>query len=148
MQYLLAEAWIIALIAGLFGLLLGSFLNVCTFRWPTEESVVHPPSHCPACGASIHWYDNIPVLSYVLLRGRCRSCGIFISPQYPMVELASGLIWAGSFMQWGLSVEGARGAIFLSILLGIAMPDSTSSLTSSLWAAASSAWRWHPFPRG
>lgn len=111
--------------AGALGLILGSFLNVCTLRWPKEESVIHPPSHCPGCGAAIRWFDNIPLFSYlVLLRGRCRSCGMFISPQYPAVELATGLIWAGSFFQFGLSVEAVRGALFLTLLLGIAVSDA------------------------
>jgi len=114
----------VAVLAGVLGLLLGSFLNVCTLRWPADESVVHPPSHCPACGAAIRWYDNVPVLSYLILRGRCRSCGVFISPQYPLVELATGLIWAGVFLHSGLSVESFRGALFLTILLGIALSDA------------------------
>jgi leader peptidase (prepilin peptidase)/N-methyltransferase len=104
--------------------MLGSFLNVCTLRWPQDESVVRPPSHCPGCGNQIKWYDNIPLLSYLILRARCRGCGTFISPQYPAVELATGLIWAGVFMQSGLSVEGLRGALFLTILLGIAITDA------------------------
>ena len=83
-----------ALLAGLVGLMFGSFLNVCTLRWPTEESVVSPPSHCPGCGTQLRWYDNIPLLSYMILRGKCRFCGASISPQYPIVELATGLIWA------------------------------------------------------
>ncbi len=110
--------------AGLVGLMLGSFLNVCTLRWPSEESVVSPPSRCPGCGTPIRWYDNIPLLSYVILRGKCRVCGAAISPQYPIVELATGLIWAGCFMQYGLSAERARGAVFLTILLGIAITDA------------------------
>ena len=118
------DQWQLAALAGLVGLMFGSFLNVCTLRWPSEESVVSPPSHCPGCGTQIRWYDNIPLLSYVILRGKCRSCGASISPQYPIVELATGLIWAGSFMQYGLSVESARGAAFLTILLGIAITDA------------------------
>jgi leader peptidase (prepilin peptidase)/N-methyltransferase len=120
----LEEQWMVAALAGLVGLLLGSFLNVCTLRWPLEESVVKPPSHCPGCGTQIRWYDNIPVLSWIALRGKCRVCEAPISPQYPIVELATGLIWAGCFMQNGLSVEGARGAVFLTILLGIAITDA------------------------
>ena len=116
--------WPVAAAAGLIGLMLGSFLNVCTLRWPSEESVVSPPSHCPGCGTAIRWYDNIPLLSYVVLRGKCRFCGASISPQYPIVELATGLIWAGCFMQYGLSAESARGAMFLTILLGIAITDA------------------------
>jgi leader peptidase (prepilin peptidase)/N-methyltransferase len=119
-----SESWLLPTVAGIFGLVLGSFLNVCTLRWPTDESVVHPPSHCAGCGSTIRWYDNIPVFSYLLLRGRCRSCGIFISPQYPLVELATGLIWAGSFLQLGLTAEALRGALFLTILLGIAVSDA------------------------
>jgi leader peptidase (prepilin peptidase)/N-methyltransferase len=119
-----ADLWIVAAIAGVLGLLLGSFLNVCTLRWPVDESVVRPPSHCPGCGTQIRWYDNIPVVSYLILRGQCRVCSASISPQYPIVELATGLIWAGSFMQHGLSVEGARGALFLTVLLGIAITDA------------------------
>ncbi len=124
MEVVSLEAWMVIMVAAVFGLLLGSFLNVCTLRWPTDQSVVHPPSHCPACEASIHWYDNIPVLSYLILRGRCRACRALISPQYPMVELATGLIWAGSFLHHGLSAEGGRGAVFLTILLGIAVSDA------------------------
>ena len=119
-----SDVWAVATLAGILGSVLGSFLNVCTLRWPTDESVVHPPSHCPACGAPIQWFDNLPVLSYVILRGRCRACGVFISPQYPLVELATGMIWAGTFLQHGLSVEAARGAILLTILLGIAVSDA------------------------
>ncbi len=118
------DQWQLAVLAGLVGLMFGSFLNVCTLRWPSEESVVRPPSHCPGCGTEIRWYDNIPVLSYLILRAKCRVCGAAISPQYPMVELSTGLIWAGSFMHYGLSVESARGAVFLTILLGIAITDA------------------------
>ena len=118
------DQWQLAALAGLVGLMLGSFLNVCTLRWPTDESVVSPPSHCPGCGTQIRWYDNVPVLSYLVLRGRCRVCGASISPQYPIVELATGLIWAGCFMQYGLSFESLRGAVFLTILLGIAITDA------------------------
>jgi len=118
------DQWLVAASAGLVGLMLGSFLNVCTLRWPSEESVVSPPSRCPGCGTGIRWYDNIPLLSYVILRGKCRVCGAAISPQYPIVELATGLIWAGCFMQYGLSAESARGAVFLTILLGIAITDA------------------------
>ncbi|MFC1660531.1 prepilin peptidase [Gemmatimonadota bacterium] len=119
-----SEGWMVPALAGLLGLVLGSFLNVCTFRWPADESVVRPPSHCPACESAIRWYDNIPVFSYLVLRGRCRSCGVFISPQYPLIEVATGLIWAGVFVQHGLSVEALRGALFLSVLLGIAVTDA------------------------
>lgn len=118
------EGWFVSGAAGFLGLVLGSFLNVCTFRWPTDQSVVRPPSHCPACEAGIRWYDNIPVFSYLILRGRCRSCGVSISPQYPLIELATGLIWLGLFTHMGLSMEAFRGSLFLTILLGIAVTDA------------------------
>jgi leader peptidase (prepilin peptidase) / N-methyltransferase len=83
----------IAFVVGPFvlGLLFGSFLNVCISRLPRHESIVHPRSHCPQCGAPIRWYDNIPLLSWVLLRGRCRDCNQRIPSRYPLVELAVGL---------------------------------------------------------
>jgi leader peptidase (prepilin peptidase)/N-methyltransferase len=124
MGFPLEDAKVVALVAGLFGLLLGSFMNVCTLRWPTDQSVIKPPSHCPACQSPIRWYDNIPVVSYLLLRGRCRSCKAVISAQYPLIELAIGLIWAGTFWQHGLAVEAARAAVFLTLLLGIAITDA------------------------
>ena len=114
----------VAVLAGMFGLILGSFLNVCTFRWPNDESVVAPRSHCPSCDQLIVWYDNIPLVSYLILAGRCRSCAASISVQYPLVEFATGLIWAGLFWYQGLSGEALRGAIFLTILFGIALTDA------------------------
>lgn len=126
-----AIPWLAPVVAGLFGLALGSFLNVCSLRWPLEESVISPPSTCPACGAGIAWYDNIPVLSWLLLRGRCRRCGESVSVQYPIVELTTGLVWAGMFAQAGFfglvpgwPWEAVRGAVFLTILLGIAISDA------------------------
>jgi leader peptidase (prepilin peptidase)/N-methyltransferase len=118
------ELWFVVTIAGALGLVLGSFLNVCTFRWPNEESVISPPSHCPKCDEPVRWYDNIPVVSYLALRGRCRSCNETISIQYPLVELATGVIWAGCFAAGGLSWESLRGAVFLTILFGIALTDA------------------------
>ncbi len=76
----------------LIGLSLGSFLNVVIFRLPKNSSVVYPPSSCPECGAKIKFYDNIPVLSYIILRGRCRNCGVKISPVYPAVEILTALL--------------------------------------------------------
>ena len=120
----MAERWFLALIAGLFGLAVGSFLNVCSLRWPLDQSVVRPPSRCPGCGAGIRWYDNIPVLSWLLLRGRCRDCGTPISAQYPLTELATALVWAGIAWAHGATPEALRGAVFLTILLGIALSDA------------------------
>ena len=113
--------WIIYLT--FVGAALGSFLNVCIYRWPAGESVVRPRSRCPGCGEPIAWYDNIPVLSWLILRGRCRRCGTRISVQYPAIELAVALIWLGMALWHGPGVEAVRGAIFLTILLGIAIID-------------------------
>ncbi|HSW30918.1 MAG TPA: prepilin peptidase [Longimicrobiales bacterium] len=118
------EPALAAPIAGLFGLLIGSFLNVCSLRWPQDESVVSPPSHCPRCGEAVRWYDNVPVVSWLVLRGRCRWCRGPISVQYPLVELATGLVWAGVFAAHGASGEALRGSLFLTLLFGIALSDA------------------------
>ncbi len=112
--------------AGLLGAVIGSFLNVCILRWGADpkQSVVRPPSSCPRCGRRLVWYDNIPVVSWLLLRARCRRCGEPISMQYPLIELATACIWA--YMAWrnGPTLEAVRGAVFGTILLGIAMTDA------------------------
>ena len=120
----LSDAWIVSALAGLVGLMIGSFLNVCTLRWPEDESVVFPGSHCPKCGKPIRWYDNVPVFGYILLGARCRACREPISLQYPLVELTTGLVWAGMFSYAGLSFEALRGALLLTILFGIALTDA------------------------
>ncbi|QCB95285.1 prepilin peptidase [Cellulomonas shaoxiangyii] len=92
-------------VTGLLGLLVGSFLNVVVWRVPRGESVVAPPSACPRCHARIAWYDNVPVISWLALRGRCRRCELPISWRYPVVELATGLLFAGTFLLVGWSWE-------------------------------------------
>ncbi len=82
------------LFAGLLGLAFGSFLNVCLSRWPEGESVVHPRSHCRHCGRTLAWWENIPLLSWIVLQGRCRRCSEWIGIRYPLVELAVGALWA------------------------------------------------------
>lgn len=116
--------WMIPVLAGLYGLLIGSFLNVCSLRWPVEESIVRPRSRCPNCEATIPWFDNVPVLSWLVLRGACRRCGAPVSIQYPLVELATGLMWAGAFALHGSSWEALRGAVFLTLVFGIAISDA------------------------
>ena len=95
------------LAAFLVGLLFGSFLNVCISRLPRHESIVRPRSHCPNCGKPIRWYDNIPVLSWILLRGRCRDCKSSIPWRYPLVELAVG-IWFAVVAGWIVTLELAK----------------------------------------
>lgn len=110
--------------AAVAGALVGSFLNVCIQRLPSGESIIVPRSRCPGCEQTIAWYDNIPVLSFLLLRGRCRGCSESISAQYPLIEIATALLWAAAFARFGFSIEGLRSAIFLTLLLGIAMTDA------------------------
>ncbi len=103
---------------------MGSFLNVCIARWPAEQSVVKPRSRCPRCETLIAWYDNIPVVSWLLLRARCRNCEQPISWQYPAIELVTGAIWGWAAWQYGPVIEMPRAAFFFTILLGIAMTDA------------------------
>ena len=110
------------------GASLGSFLNVCISRWPADLSVVRPRSRCPRCERGIAWHENIPLLSWVLLRGRCRGCRLPISVQYPAVELAVALGWVASFVAFGLTFEAARVAVFGTILFGIAVTDAMTYL--------------------
>ncbi|NNM32502.1 MAG: prepilin peptidase [Gemmatimonadetes bacterium] len=112
------------LLAGFVGAALGSFLNVCVYRWPNDESVIRPRSRCPGCGTPVRWRDNLPVLGYFLLRGRCRACGVSLSLQYPLVEAMVALLWAGLAASMGPHPEVLRGGLFLTILLGIALTDA------------------------
>ena len=92
---------ILAFAAG--GLIFGSFLNVCIHRLPLRESLTFPASHCTACGRRLSWFENVPVVAWLALRGRCRTCGVAISPMYPLVELATGAVFAGGALVYGLT---------------------------------------------
>jgi leader peptidase (prepilin peptidase) / N-methyltransferase len=118
------QDWTIWLLAGITGAIVGSFLNVCVHRWPEGGSVVRPRSSCPRCGQGIEWRDNVPLLGYVLLRGRCRGCRGPISPVYPLVEAVTALIWIGGFARYGLSWNALAVSLFFTILLGIAITDA------------------------
>ena len=107
----------------LLGLVMGSFLNVCIWRLPRHESLLTPSSHCPSCGKSIAVYDNIPVVSFLLLRGRCRSCRQPISWRYPLVELANGLAYVMLLWRYGLGWPTAVYAALFSALLVITAID-------------------------
>jgi len=108
---------------GLLGLMVGSFANVCVHRIPRGESVVHPRSRCPGCGAMIAWYDNIPVLSWLLLRGRCRKCGAHISLRYPVLELLMGASWAALAWNYGPSVLFAEALVLVTLLWILTLID-------------------------
>jgi len=155
-------------IVTLFGLIFGSFLNVCIVRVPQRESIVTPGSHCPACGHSIRWYDNIPVLSYVLLRGRCRDCGARISPLYPLVEIATALVFLLDYWRYGLTLEFVKGLVFAMLMIvliftdlrerriphRISVPGIALGVAFSFWIPVDSrplGWvlaQWRVFPSG
>ena len=107
----------------IFGLCIGSFLNVCIYRLPASKSIVHPRSMCSNCGTLIASYDNIPILSYMVLRGKCRYCGARISFRYPLIEFISGIFAVGVFMKYGLSVEALIYYTFIATLLVITFID-------------------------
>ncbi len=106
-----------------FGAVVGSFLNVCIYRLPNRQSVVFPPSHCPKCDYKIRFYDNIPIISYLLLGGKCRSCKTPISLQYPIVELINGLLTLFLFIKLGPTSTFLFLFIFSSALVTITFID-------------------------
>ena len=109
--------------AFVFGLCVGSFLNVCIARWPRELSVVRPRSRCPGCGHQLSWFENIPLVSWLALRARCRRCHEPISAIYPAVELLVGVLWALCVYRYGLTFTALRLGLFLTLLLGVAITD-------------------------
>jgi len=110
--------------AVLVGLCVGSFLNVCILRLPRDQSLVHPRSTCPSCKQPIAWRDNIPVFSWLWLRGKCRWCHKPISMQYPLIEALVGILWGVSVLAYGPTLRALAAALFGSILLGIAITDA------------------------
>ena len=111
------------IVSSLFGLIFGSFFNVCILRLPLDESVVKTGSHCPKCKHPIPWYLNIPVLSYLFLRGKCRFCKAKISIQYPLVEIATGLMFLYLFSIYGFGLKFIVYGVFLSALLVVSVID-------------------------
>jgi leader peptidase (prepilin peptidase) / N-methyltransferase len=113
----------LAAIAFVPGLALGSFLNVVAARVPLRRSVVHPGSACMSCAAPIAWYDNLPIVSYLFLRGRCRSCGETIPWKYPLVELLTALLVGASVLAFGFSAEAAVASFFCAALVAVSVVD-------------------------
>jgi leader peptidase (prepilin peptidase)/N-methyltransferase len=107
------------------GLAVGSFLNVVAARLPERRSLLHPRSACGSCATPIAWYDNVPLLSYTLLRGRCRSCGTRISPLYPAVELATAALLVACLVSFGPTLHAAAAAVFCAALVVITATDLT-----------------------
>jgi len=111
------------IVLALAGLCIGSFLNVCIHRLPLKQSVVHPGSRCPGCGYALRWYDNVPVLSYAMLRGRCRSCAKPISLQYPLVEIVTAVIFVLHWYAFGPTVLLPLRLLFACALIVLFMID-------------------------
>ena len=114
---------IMTIFSAIFGLIIGSFLNVCIYRIPLKKSLVHPPSSCPQCGKPIRFYDNIPIISYLLLLGKCRTCHTPIPIRYPIVELIVGLLSLVLFIRYGLSPMYFFSFLFVASLVTISFID-------------------------
>ena len=117
-------AWLFPAFAGVLGALIGSFLNVCIHRLPRELSIVRPRSSCPGCGRLIAWYDNVPVVSWVVLRARCRGCGAPIAARYPLVEAATAALFAALAVLKGPSAGFAVAAAFAAALVALVVIDA------------------------
>jgi leader peptidase (prepilin peptidase)/N-methyltransferase len=124
----------LAVCAAVFGLALGSVLNVCIIRLPAGGSIIRPGSRCPKCERALRWYENIPIVSFLAQRGRCRTCGAPISWQYPVVELATGLLWIGSFLHFDAPWRALSAAVFGTLLLGIALTDARHYIIPDLFS--------------
>ncbi len=107
----------------IFGSIIGSFLNVVIYRLPREKSIVYPPSSCPSCRYKIKWYENIPIISYLFLRGKCRQCKAKIPLRYPFVEFITGLGAVFIYIKWGLTLDSLFYFIFLSLIIAIIFID-------------------------
>lgn len=120
---MIVDERIVTAIFFFLGLVIGSFLNVCIYRLPRGESVVITPSHCPACGSRIGARDLFPLLSYIWLKGRCRACGKPISPQYPLTELLTGLLFAAAYAHTGLTALLLKQLFLVAVLIVVSLID-------------------------
>lgn len=107
----------------IFGTIIGSFLNVCIFRIPLEQSIAFPPSHCMNCGKRLKWYDMFPIISWLILKGNCRFCGSKISCRYPLVEVITGIIFLAIYLKYGFTFETIKFCVFASIIIVIGLID-------------------------
>ena len=116
-------SWMPPLFAVLFGACIGSFLNVCIYRLPRGESVAWPGSRCTSCGRALTWYDNIPILSWVTLGGRCRTCKASVSAMYPIVEAVTALAFLGGYLLYGLTLLALVRILFACALIVLFVTD-------------------------
>lgn len=118
----------------IFGTIIGSFLNVCIFRIPLEQSIAFPPSHCMNCGKRLKWYDMFPIISWLILKGKCRFCKSKISYRYPLVEFATGIIYLCIYLKYGFAFDLLKYLIFSSliIVIGLIDLDTTDVYTSTI----------------
>ncbi len=124
------------IIAFIFGLIIGSFLNVCIYRIPQNESIVFGPSHCMQCKTELKWYELFPLFSYIFLRGKCRTCHARISIRYPLIELLNGVLYAIAFYRYKSIQQAVTIALFFSILIIISMIDLDTMLIPNRLVAA------------
>lgn len=125
-----------AILIFVIGLIVGSFLNVCIYRIPREESIVFPPSHCPNCKLNLKWKDLIPLISYIVLKGRCRFCKSRISPLYPFIEFLNAILYLLIYLKFGLSIEFVKFAFLTSLVIVIGVIDyfTTDIYTNTIFA--------------
>mgnify|MGYP004458499337 CR=1 FL=1 len=114
---------ILYIVVFLYGIVVGSFLNVCILRIPQHESIVTERSHCMSCGYQLKWYDMFPLFSYMFLRGRCRKCGAHVSVQYPIVEGCNGILWVVTWVMLGVSADTFLVCLLMSALLVLSVID-------------------------
>ena len=120
---MIPDAAALAPIVAMFGLVVGSFLNVCIYRLPRRESIVFPPSRCARCNRRLEWYENIPVLSWLVLRARCRTCGERISPMYPIVEACTAIVFVLVFAEYGATLLGVSRLLLAAALIVLFVID-------------------------
>jgi leader peptidase (prepilin peptidase)/N-methyltransferase len=134
------DATTVRVLAFVTGALIGSFLNVCVARWPKELSVVAPRSRCPNCAHEIAWFENVPMLSWLALRARCRGCRERISAMYPIVELLVALGWLAAVIAYGPGLTALRVAVFGTILFGVVLTDATEYVIPDGFTAFGLVW--------
>jgi leader peptidase (prepilin peptidase)/N-methyltransferase len=114
---------ILYIVIFLYGIVIGSFLNVCIYRIPQGEGIVKERSHCMSCGYQLKWYDLFPVFSYIFLRGKCRKCGAHISVQYPLIEALNGILWVIVWVKLGISIDSVLICLLVSALIVLSVID-------------------------